>query len=406
MTMTPAAQRGGGGGRCCCSTSSRWWLFRLFRLFRQQQRQLYQRQLRTKWAAVLLLVFSIFIVQNVCLYYGWNYVNSGGDDERLTTLPTWDGHPLLDCNEITKLTLGQKLGEGRHKVAYRVVLPNGAIAVAKRCKSHRCVLYERLRLEAEKNMYYRHEKGVDGVVAIYGICYRPYHHHHRASDSTTTWSWWRQRDSHDDQPESSLLSSIRYRPSDWTDLSVGHTVLYEPGQVLMKNWGEMVRHECLAQFFTETDVQDLRHLARSYSAAGICLHDVADIKSPETDNDYPTQYIMTRHGIRHADLDRAYDCTSSSSQNNNDTVLVPLPPGCPATAAALLAANCRILVGGVARRRRGSGGDNDDNPDDCSSASSVHLPLDNNNNERIDIAAARKYCHLDFFGFWLQRWLS
>jgi hypothetical protein len=369
--MTPA--RGGGGDRC---STSRW----LFFLCRQRQRQL-----RTKWAAVLLLVLSIFIVQNVCLYYGWNYA-SQNDDESLATLTTWDG-PLLDCDDMTKLILGRKLGEGRHKVAYHVVLPNGAVAVAKRCKSRRCVFYERLRLEAEKNMFYRHEKGVDGVVAIYGVCYRPYHNHR--PDSTPAWSWWRR-----DQPESSSsLSSIRYSPRDWTDLSIGHTVLYEPGQVLMKNWGEMVRHECLANFFTETDVQDLRHLARSYSTAGICLHDVADIKSPETDNDYPTQYIMTRNGIRHADLDRTYDCSRNAT--------VPLlPPGCPATTAALLAANCRILVGGVARQS------DPDCSDALSDSAAVVHPIGDTAAERIDIATARKYCHLDFFGFWLERWLS
>jgi hypothetical protein len=164
-------------------------------------------------------------------------------------------------------------------------------------------------------------------------------------------------------------------------LTVGHTVIYEKGQVLMKNWGEMYCHACWATFLTEADVDDLRRLARSYSAAGILLRDLGE--TGDTDNTYPTQYILTHGGIRHSDLDRTYDCS------------FPQTDGCPDTEAALLEANCRVLVGGVARHTK----------PDCSPAYSAEHPVADPT-QHIDIAKARSHCYMDFFGFWLKHLLQ
>jgi hypothetical protein len=346
-----------------------------FLLFRNNNSIKQPQQHAKKWIAILMV---LFLAQNGCLYYwGEQYqqqqyhtTTSTPQDRRhheaADDLSSWEGHPFMGCDEIVQLqsTIGRKLGEGRHKVAYEVILSNGARAVAKRCKSQTCIRYERLRLEAEKNLDYQRRGASDSVVPIHGVCCRPY-------------------------PPTTRRHRRRGQPqyqNDWTDLTRGHTVIYEPGEVLMKNWGEMVCHDCFASFFTEADVEDLRRIARSYSAAQILLHDLDE--PYDTDNIYPTQYILTRFGgIRHADLDRANDCGDEPPQL-----------GCPATEAALLEANCRVLVGGVARR------DDDDNLDCSASYSAAHPVTDPT--RRIDIAKARRHCHLDFYGFWLKYWLS
>jgi hypothetical protein len=313
--------------------------------------------------ASLGFVCTMLGVRNVSVGYNPHNNDTTTDtttgDSAFEYPPLWEEGtpPPLDCEEISKLSIVRTLGEGQQKVAYEVRLANGASAVAKRCKSANCIEWELLKAEADKLQRYQ-SRGVQGLVAIYGACYRPYNYHESTTNSTASTG----PQHHDDY--------------NVTDLTVGHTVIYEKGQVLMKNWGEKNGHFCLAWFFTAADIEDLRIMARTYSAAGISLYNP---KSRCMDNKYPTQFVLTRSGIRHADLDNTYDCLQKG--------------GCP-DAARLFEDNCRILVGGVAQRRYRP---------DCSMTFSAKHPVADLT-KHIDVAKARSRCLLDFFGaFWLHR---
>jgi hypothetical protein len=316
--------------------------------------------------ASLGFVCTILGVRNVSVEYNPHNTNDTttetitGDSAALKYPPLWEEGttPPLNCEKISKLSIVRTLGEGQQKVAYEVQLASGASAVAKRCKSANCIEWELLKAEADKLQRYQ-SRGVQGLVAIYGACYRPYYYNNESTTNSTTASTGPQH--HDDY--------------NVTDLTVGHTVIYEKGQVLMKNWGEKNGHFCLAWFFTKADIEDLRIMARSYSAANISLYNP---HSRCMDNKYPTQFVLTRNGIRHADLDNTYDCLQKG--------------GCP-DAATLFEDNCRILVGGVGRVYR----------PDCSLSFSAKHPLADPT-KHIDVAKARSRCLLDFFsGFWLNR---
>ena len=257
--------------------------------------------------------------------------DSSSSSKKPTLLPP---QAFLNCSDIDNLQIIRKLGQGKHKISFEVELPStGKRMAAKRCHSAHCVKRSLILHEAEKVYYYQHTKGIEGLVRFYGSCDRAYpsNDHHQSTQTTAV-----------------------------TNFSVGHTALYEMGQVLMENRFERRSLACLASYFTPADVEDLRRMARSYAAANILLENPTTL---QTDNDSPAQFIVTSHGIRHADVDFLFDCSSSTRNNNNNNNNThghfvnhgggSWKAACPPqqnSDKVILETNCRILLGGVAQQ--------------------------------------------------------
>jgi hypothetical protein len=107
------------------------------------------------------------------------------------------------------------------------------------------------------------------------------------------------------------------------------------------------------------------------------------VETGDTDNTYPTQYILTHGKIHYSDQDQTYNCS------------FPQMDGCPNTEAALLEANCWALLGGVVQHT---------NPD-CSPTYSAKEPVADPT-QHIDIAKAQSHGYMDFVGFWQKHFLQ
>ena len=196
---------------------------------------------------------------------------------------TMDIHrPLLDCKDISNLEIVGIIGEGKKKRTYEVKLPWGDHAVLKRCKTQWCA---QRKMTEKEGAYLRalHKQYGSQAVAFYGECNLPYRGH--------------------------------FRERDISDFSAGYSSVIELGQPLLRSWEQgRSAHEmakCISDFYTETDIEDLRNIARAYANFAeypLLLTNIDRWPMKPSDNIFPNQYMVSRGRIHHLDLDMVFPC--------------------------------------------------------------------------------------------------
>lgn len=208
---------------------------------------------------------------------------------------------FLGCKAIQNLEIIRSVGDGKHKIVYEVKLPWGEHAVAKRCKTRLCVSQQRLEREANylKELQSQYDKK---TIQVLGECKRK----------------MRQKE------EGHLEDFV-------ADFSVGYTSLIEIGKPLIQTWLPEEFHidtgdkeatiphekyrECFAEYFTPADHGDFITIAQqyaNYSKYPLIMRPLDDYKNKDTDNVYAEQYILTKAGIRHGDIDMVHSCKECS----------------------------------------------------------------------------------------------
>jgi hypothetical protein len=209
----------------------------------------------------------------------------------LTTMPVTVRFEPFDCSKISALPIIQKLGVGKQKTVFEVILPSGIRAAAKRCSHKEC---EERKMLLNEELFYRklHEKFGDKALAYYGFC--------------------------------QFSSKKTFDPR---ILTMGSTLFIELGTPTWPNgtiW--RVREEELRPKSTE-DLESLRDIARQYDTfpgGSLLMH---------RDNIYPHQYMRNKAGnLRHIDFD----------------MVDLMPPPINTT----LEENCAVLLGGYAGSKR------------------------------------------------------
>jgi len=204
---------------------------------------------------------------------------------------------LLGCDEIAKLKVLRLIGTGKQKVTYEVKLPWGEHAALKRCKFKKCVEKGFLKKETELTREL-HEQYGDQTVRYFGECNAAY------TDINTY----------------VLKTQL-------TNFSIGFTSVVELGKPLVSSWDiydkkwDIFDTKCFADFYTETDIEDFRNIARLFANFS---------KSPTmlkingtSDNMHPQQY-MTRIGgskegrIKLLDLDTLETCKKGEILRNGE----------------------------------------------------------------------------------------
>jgi len=209
------------------------------------------------------------------------------------------------CDEIAKLEIVRLIGAGSQKSAYEVKLPWGEHAIAKQCRQESCI--KKLWLEKEANLTRElYEEYGDQVVRYFGECNAAYN-----GTSTT------------------VLKTQR------RDFSIGFTSVVELGNPMYR--GRMNDTQCFAEFYTETDIEDFKNIARlfaNFSKSPVILR-----TKQKNDNIYPQQY-MTSIGessegrIKLLDLDFQTTCKIGEALSKRRIC----------TFDTVLDANCKIMA--------------------------------------------------------------
>ena len=219
------------------------------------------------------------------------------------------------------------VGWGQLKVAFEIELPWGGRAVAKRCRRFRCADGKRIQKEAEILRKLQDQYG-DVATRYYGECDAPYYPI-PIEDVTD--------DNRREFNEESLKANFR-------NFSVGYTSVIEIGVPLVKDWGLKDR-KCFAEGYTDTDLEDLRGIARRYANFSNGTNPILMGKVGEySDNIHPQQYMVgvnDRKGhIQHVDLDTLIPCKRDQESHNGNG----LPDDVPCTYETALAVNCRVMA--------------------------------------------------------------
>jgi len=201
---------------------------------------------------------------------------------------------LLGCNDMKNIKIIREVSTGNQKIIYEVELPSGQKAIAKRCISHRCVKYGKVKQEGLYLKYLQQYFGRQKTIAHYGECDMPYNLTKLHTKGTGN----------------RYLKSIA---SNFT--RGGYTSIIELGKILIPTMGgkemDMNFRQCFASHFTDADLENIRSIARQYASypeSPLLFHD-PEIKSH---NACAEQYVVVDAGIRHVDLDQIFlckDCT-------------------------------------------------------------------------------------------------
>lgn len=217
----------------------------------------------------------------------------------------------LTCDDIKNLEIVRTLSTGMNKVVLEVTLPgSGASAVAKRCFKSEPRLQRLLRKETNFLKGLQEQYGTENTLGYFGECY--------ASSNKLF---------------GEMLKQGMKMDHILRNFSVGYTSIVEMGTPLLLN-GQLLKgkghtcslpsRKCFAEYFTESDVEDLKMMARlyaNYSEGPITLR-----HRKNTDNCKAEQYVATTTGLRHVDLEMAYlrkrsELTYSESLEINCSVL-------------------------------------------------------------------------------------
>lgn len=198
---------------------------------------------------------------------------------------------FLTCDDIKNLEIVRTLSNGMNKIVLEVKLPgSGASAVAKRCFRSKPRLQRLLWKETNFLKGLQEQYGIENTLGYFGECY--------ASSNKLFGQMLKEGIKLDD-----ILRNF----------SVGYTSIIEMGTPLLLN-GQLMKgkghtcslpsRKCFADYFTESDVEDLKMMARlyaNYSEGPITLR-----QRKNTDNCKAEQYVATTTGLRHVDLEMAY----------------------------------------------------------------------------------------------------
>jgi len=213
---------------------------------------------------------------------------------------------LLGCGEIANLKVLREIGKGKQKVTYKVKLPWGEYAAVKRCLSQSCIAHKYLRKES-KLIQEVHEQYGDQSVRYFGECNTAYNH-----------------------------TGKKGLNRDLQDFSIGFTSVVELGKPLLTKWSDMFP-KCFAEFYTETDIEDFRNIARLF--ANLSKSPMMLKVGEHIDNIFPQQYITRIGGpregrIKLADFDMLETCTIGEKIKNGENC----------TFDTALKANCEIMA--------------------------------------------------------------
>ena len=216
---------------------------------------------------------------------------------------------LLSCNDIRNLQIIRLIGKGFQKAVYEVKLPWGEHAVVKRCITKKCVKDQLIEKEGSFFDNLHHQYG-DKAIDFFGACY--------ASNDGIEKNMTRVKVARRDYYLEYLDPQIV------TNFSVGYTMVMELANPLLSTWNilkdDKARRNCFSKYFTTADLEALRTLARqysNYSKSPLILY--ANMKRSSekgkngeyigfTDNFYAEQYIISKAGLRHGDLDHVTKC--------------------------------------------------------------------------------------------------
>jgi len=213
---------------------------------------------------------------------------------------------VLECKDMEHLEIIRSMGVGKHKQVYEVKLPWGEHAVAKRCKTKRCVQQKRLEHEFAFLSELQHQYG-NATLQVFGACQPPPPPPPQRCGRKC---------------RAKQLEKYEYTPEfDVTDFLVGYTSVMELGQPLIKTWlteETMTSRDinkyrkCIAQQFTSDDLEDFRVIAKQF--AGHLPHPylLRPYNDPDTDNIYAEQYILSNAGICMGDMDMVHECDKCS----------------------------------------------------------------------------------------------
>jgi len=201
------------------------------------------------------------------------------------------------------------------KAVYEVKLPWGEHAVAKRCITKTCVK-DRLIGKEGSFLDNLHRQYRDKAIDFFGAC-----------------------DGSKIGIEKNMTSKIptgknyylRYLdPQIVSDFSIGYTLVIELANPLLSDWGMIEGkrgRKCFSKYFTSADLEAFRTIARQYSnytPIPLILYPdmiTASKKGKKgehigtTDNIYPEQYIISKAGLRHGDLDQVTKCKNCTYES-------------------------------------------------------------------------------------------
>ena len=193
------------------------------------------------------------------------------NETNLSTLPKNKTTPhILNCTEMKDAEILSELGRGKRRIMYKVKLPNGQLAVAKRCFRRSDFCFPGMKKESELMAMLQEAYG-DQAVAVYGIC--------------------------QNEPSTPYIDRI------YDKLGDGPTLLVELGTPLkQEGWNGNIQYN-----FNEADLRDLDTIAQQYAnLPGRPLMMGVPFARQRTDNYFPQQYARFRSGIRHIDLEDTF----------------------------------------------------------------------------------------------------
>ena len=228
---------------------------------------------------------------------------------------------FLDCDDIKKLEIVRQISSGINKVVFEVKLPGsnsgsgvGVSAIAKRTFQLGPYKQGLIKKETKFLKELQEEYGTEETLGYFGEC-----------DASSSLS---------DESFTERFKKGKGNISDiMRDFSVGYTSIVEMGTPLLLNdqlIGPSSSHictiasrKCFANFFTESDIEDLKNIARQY--ANFSKYPMTLRKRHFSDNCKAEQYVATTTGsLRHADLDMVYerrDLTYSEALEINCSVI-------------------------------------------------------------------------------------
>ena len=214
--------------------------------------------------------------------------------------------PLLDCKDMEQIKIIRRIGEGKMKKVYKVILPLGLAVLAKRCISIKYVRKGILEAEARHIVNLQKVHGRENTIHYYGECNAKRPPHFQDNKKKV-----RKAPSREEKVKLEEESDI-YIKENAADFRLSFTWFSEIGKPLITEWYKFTEddsfRECFASHFTDADIEDFRTIARQYAVGYEGFHMILQKIGFPTDNIYPQQYIIADAGIRHADLDTVYPC--------------------------------------------------------------------------------------------------
>jgi len=187
------------------------------------------------------------------------------------------------------------LNAGEIKQAMEVKLPNGKIAVAKRCIRSMCVERQYLLKEATMLKGFKNNGGKNNAVSFYGECNVPFDERYKTKNSVES----------KDEYIKSIASDL---------MGGGYTLLVEKAtSFIVTNLNESSRKiaiqlgRCIAKNFTALDLEDFRTIARMYASTPVSP---CKFFNPRRrgfgDSICLDQWAFTTNGIANIDVDQVW----------------------------------------------------------------------------------------------------